>query len=487
MAGKGTYGAYANAREVGDEFVDNLKHAERMGFRYRYEDERRKAREMARKKEIAKNLGVDLDDLHIDQSGIKDVDLPVYDYVTRTSKKLTELAKKMAEDENDYESQILYQKYQSSAKKLRSFVEKFQASQLDFKKGINEQKYSPYNNRNMPERLSKAFLRGDYKLLNDKNGDLQVIVDADRDGKPDQYADYNGDGKAETDIMALNVAEFLGGNKAYQPKLRYFEHKEQDKLFQRYGLLEKKEDEEGYMEIEYKGFDPEKEAAMRQDVEALLGNHENMTEQATSILADDLGIDPESLNKDQFEAFKKQFGDDIINLSGTTVSEKYNWRRKIAEDQNARGWNADRRAQTRLDRQNKDEPTDNNYFRTAKDPVSGEPLQLSLDGETEATTYTLPDGQKTTIDGVPVTSVEMYGNGDLGFVVTDSQIEEQNGENVEVRKRRVVTDKAALNEAVRKLPHPIEDRNYYDLDEFKEILSVSDELEDLEQQFGKTN
>jgi len=413
MAVKGTYGAYSQAREVGSDVSSNLKHAERMGFRYRSEDRRSKEKKRDRRKKQADELGVSLDEMNIKETGIKDIDAPVFDYMNRASDKLTELSTRISENPDDYEAQILYKKYENSAKHLKGFIDKYRDWNLDYKEGVANGDYSKTLNKNVPDKISRGLLNGDYKIINDKNGDLQLLIDMDGDGEQDKYADLDGDGEKE-DLATINIPQFLSGNELYNPKEAHSRYEVQDEIAGRFGTVDITEDKEGYIERQYKGFDKSKMPELIQEVDDTLGTHENMTDKAISIIGDDMGINYKKVTKEQFKRLKTKFVSDIVNTFDKTKTDEIDHLRRNADQSNYRA--NKRLAWDEEDRNNRDAEEDGIGL---LEPAIGSDDQLVREDKfgNTGTVLNFDPSINAEIDGMKADRVVLFDDGNIGVVV----------------------------------------------------------------------
>jgi hypothetical protein len=311
MAGKGTFGAFAQAQGIGTQISDNLRAAEQAGFQYREEDRIRKDRKTAELKELASQMGVHMDKLNFEATEVKSIDAPLYEFYAGAKEQVASLYDNLTKNPDDFASRIKLEKIMSSAKLMGGFTQKYAQWQKDYQEGIKTGKYSEYLNKDYPTKINEQLLQGQYKMLLDKNGDVQLMVDLDNDGKLDkEYAN-------------INVAEFLRGNSNYNPLEKADRYAIQDNIASRFGTLEKKEDAKGFMEIEYKGFDPAKTNDLRKEVDTMLGTSaKNMSNQAKSILADDLKRNPEDMTDEDFADFRAEFANEILNKFNTSQSAK---------------------------------------------------------------------------------------------------------------------------------------------------------------------
>lgn len=472
MAGKGTYGAYKQAEAVGTAFGDNLDQTERAGFHYRREEQEAKDRKSKRMKEQADALGVTLDQLAIPESGIRDIDAPAYDYIQRTTDKLTELSKKIAENPDDMESRILYNKYENSAKHLKGFVEKFSSYQLDYQKGLKDGVYSKELNKGIPEGISQSLQQGRYKILNDKNGDLQLFVDMD------------GDGVNDNQFQTVNVREFLSGNALYAPKKAYDSYGVQDKIAGRFGTVETKEDRNGHKTVTYKGFDPKKKDQLIEEVNNTLGTYDNMTDAAKSILSDKLGKNLSDVDEKGFNEFREDFAQDIINTFEQTDKNEIDYAGKASDA-------ASNRANVRLNNELEDRKTDKEtkkgtFLEQAKDEKD-KPITTTLNGD-KGHVLTFPKGTAPEIEGGKGHRLELYKDGSIGLVVqteTKTTSEDDDGNDVEKidYDYKVITDKNKLSVAFRGYKDPETGKEFKNLNEiyyYGKNQLYSKELQGLE-------
>lgn len=455
MAGKGTYGAYKRLTPIDDAFGQNLDHTEKMGFYYRREERLAKEKKDKAIEDQAKKLGVALADLEITDTGIKDIDAPVYDYIMRTTNKLTELSRRIAKDPNDMEARILFEKYQNSAKHLKGFTEKFGSYQTDLREGIKSKKYSKELNKGVSEGISKSLLQGQYKLVNDKNGDLQLFVDMD------------GDGLNDNQFQTVNVREFLNGNALYDPKQAYDSYAVQDKIAARFGTVDKKTDTNGYKTVTYKGFDPKKTDQLKEEVNKTLGTYDKMTDAARSILADGLGKTISDMDEKSFNEFREDFAQDIINTFNKEEGDEFDHARRNADDSN-------RRLNEKHNERNKENSGEQGkpFLEQAKNE-KGEPITETVGGE-DGNVLTFPKDTAPEVDGKAGDRLELYDDGELGLVVKKviktTKKDEDTGEDITTTsyEDEVIRDKKKLSVAFRGYKDPATGKEFKNLQEIYE-------------------
>jgi len=308
---KGTYAAYAQAKGVGENISKNIQRAEQMGFRYKREERIIRDKSIERNTKLAKQMGKTLEEMQIDNTEVNDIDRPVMAYLMSSSQEITDLYDRIAKNPEDPDARLLLEKKVNSAKQLKGFATKWRDAELDFKEGMQNGTYSKTLNGSIRDEISSSLLNGQYKIINDKNGDMQMLVAKDGDGKIN-------------DISAVNIKAFLAGNDQYNPKLKTDIYEAQDAIAERFGTVDITTDEEGYTERKYKGFNPENAEALRQDVDEVLGSSkESMTDAAISIIGDSMGYsldEIDNMNEKEFKAIKDDFSNDIINTFDKTIS-----------------------------------------------------------------------------------------------------------------------------------------------------------------------
>lgn len=449
MATKGTFAAYKPLTGVGEQTTRNIQQAEYMGFRYRREEQMKKDRKRDRLSKLATQMGTDMSELQFNDSGIKSVDAPLYEYFSKTKGEVADLYQRIEQDPDDYEARILLEKKMNSAKTLAGFTERYATWQQDYSQGLAEGKYSQYLNRNLPERINQGLKNGNYKILNDKNGDLQLIADID------------GDGELDEDIAAINVQEFLSGNPLYAPKAATGRFEAMDAIAERFGTVEIKEDAGGFKKREYSGFDPEKTDDLHYEVNRLLGqNKEQMSDAAKSIIADDLGLgDPAQMSNEQFQEFKEEFAQGIINKFDRTESETTDFGARNSANSLAYRKQRDATEDAREDTKNAQEEPQNTI-----EVMTGETGSSNASG---TTLFSLPEAATLDTGGgiVKTFQVQMQGD-DLKF---RGNITKGTGQD-KTTSAQTITRDDQKNVIVRQIPNPETGKNFTNLSEFKQYL-----------------
>lgn len=306
MATKGTYAAYQQLRGTGDSIGPVLQHADRMGMYRRQEERMREKAERERKSALAKERGLDLSEMHVDSTGIKSLDNPVYKYVQEQTDNLLDYYERLEENPDDTDAKIMIEKIMHNVDELKRFAEEWSVWNAKRIKGLEDGTYDEYLNQGVIPEINKAFLNGQYKILTDKNGRLDIFVDLDKDGIQD------------SDFQMISPQGFFNGTERPELYERTDRYAAQDVIAERYGTLETITDSTGYRTVEYKGFDPSNIGALRRDVNELFGDSkENMTREGMSIIYNHLGIDPKEMTEEQFKEYKTKFGDGILNKFDT--------------------------------------------------------------------------------------------------------------------------------------------------------------------------
>src|SRR5690606_22807844 len=87
-----------------------------------------------------------------------------------------------------------------------------------------------------------------------------------------------------------------------------------------FGTVTTEDDGKGYITTKYSGFDPKKQDDLVKEVDLVLGQDVNgMTNEAKSILADTLKMNPDDMTDEQFKTFKQNFANEILNKFNTTT------------------------------------------------------------------------------------------------------------------------------------------------------------------------
>lgn len=459
MAGKGTYGAYQRLQPVGAELSENIRHAERMGFHYRAEEARKKGNRTRRLELLAKEMGQDMSELKFDESGIKSVDAPLYQYFSRTKGEIADLYKKIEQDPDDYESRILLEKKMNSAKTLAGFTQRYADWQTNYKKALAEGKASAYLNKGLPEKINEKLLNGQYKVFNDKNGELQLFVDTDGDGENDQ------------DFAAINVHDFLAGNPLYNIKERTNMDDVVSSLSDNYGTADVKT-ENGDWTKRVKGFDPENIGALQSDINRLMGESvESMTDKAKSVLADDLGIDPKTIDtEEKFNDFKNKIANSVKSRIDRVYEETY--------DQSA----ANSRANTELRRQELEYRKQQDALEGKSKDTKGEPGDINVvtkeggayKDESGAVNFTIRNGVKLgdkTVLGFSVKDGEVALRGNRPGTFEDGNFD---GTDVPM----TITDDTEIADYIVKIPNPETGEKFKNLKEFNQYAKKLETLYD---------
>jgi hypothetical protein len=490
MAGKGTYGAYAPLKGIGTGIGDALNRTEQAGFHYRAEERAEKERLFNQRKEISDNFGVMIDELEFKETDIKSIDAPQYEFFIGAKEKVTELTDALLKNPDDTDARMKLSKVMNSAKLMKGFVDKYGAWKDDFDAGITNQTYDQYLNGDLPNQINEAFKQGNYKILFDKNYDLQIFSKIQGE-EGEQYA-------------TLNIPEFYGGSEAYKPIKRADKYALQDQIAARFGTVEQEDDTKGGRATsKYSGFDPAKAADLRAEVDNQLGTDVNqLNTQTKSLIAQKLGRKPDGLTQEQFDEYRTEFATEIINKFNTKKSEKID----VAAIQRDRSLSqADRRlnqtdaefayrqskdAQDREDRLNNADgkttvPKDLVAVSTDEKGIpmrSSYDLVISKDGKdtkqkVNGIRYNLPDDKTPQIGNTKVKDIVLDDKtGKVSFYVhttTTKKVQEKTGGVVNTitdTKKELITSDKVVNDFARLIYNPDAKRNFLDQKEFSDYL-----------------
>lgn len=444
MAGKGTYAAYGQLKGLGTQFTDNLRHAERAGFQYREEERLAKEKKDTNRKEIAKQLGVDMKDLQFKNTGIQSVDKPVYEYFVRTKGEIAELATRMAADDSDIDAALKYQRIMNSAKTLSEFTKSYGSYQQDLKEGLSKGQYSEYLNGDLAEKINGSLAQGKYKILHDKNGELNLFMDGDDPNDP---------------TAAISIPGFLNGNIG-APKARVNVSDVVEGLSKNYGTADIT-DESGVVTTRAKGFDPENVGRLKNEVDQIFGaSKDKMTDAAKSAIADDLGANPNEMTEQQFKEFKEDIAGNVISRFDRVSSKDVDQSLILQREK----FNYDKTRDAKADKEKEDEKNKATSA-DAIEVMTGETGgTLAEDG---STLFSLPEiATLDTGNGtVNTLQVQMDGN-TLKF---RGNIETGTGQDKTVTSTNITRDDQK-NIIVRKIPNPETGKNFKNLSEFKQYL-----------------
>lgn len=448
MAGKGTYVAYASARPVGEQTTNNLRYAEQAGFQYRQEERINQDRKRDRLDQLSKQMGVDMSELQFNNTGVQSVDAPLYQYYTKTKGEVADLYKRIEDNPDDYDAKILLEKRMNSAKTLAGFTQRYSAWQQDYSKGLADGTYSQYLNGNLPQQINSGLRQGKYKIINDKNGDLQMLVDTDNDGQIN-------------DLAAVNIQEFLNGNELYSPKKAVGKYDAMDAIASRFGKVKTTEDAEGFKKTIYEGFNPEHIDDLNKEVGQLLGeNKATMTDAAKSIIADEMGMNPSTMTDADFKEFRQEFSDSIINKFDKTESTTTDY--GAINSANSLAYRRQRDA--KKDAAQK-EPAKTNDIEVVTGELGG------TKAENGSTLFTLPENAEIVnpTGEISISDIEMRGE-ELIFKGTQTK---GSGKDKETSKLNVTSDKDK-NRLARKIPNP--EKNKYKK-KGDEVITFKDQTE----------
>jgi hypothetical protein len=388
MAGKGTYGAYAPLKGIGTGIGDALNKTEQAGFQYRAEERAEKERLFNQRKDISDNFGIMMEDLEFKETDIKSIDAPQYEFFIGAKEKVTELTDALLQNPDDTASRMKLSKVMASAKLLRGFLDKYGEWKQDFDAGMAEGKYDPFLNGDIPSQMEAAFKQGDYKILFDKNFDLQIVSKIT--------------GEEGEQLTTLNIPEFYGGNDAYKPVEKANKYAMQDQIAARFGTVDIEQDGNGGRTTsKYSGFDPAKTEDLKKEVDNQLGTDVNqLNNQAKSLIAQKLGRKPDGLTQEQFDQYRSEFAQEIINKFNTKTADKTD----VAAIQRDRSLSqADvqlNQGQQRIDQANKEF-----LHKQSQDALAQSNLENGLSGKGKTTTATVPTdlvAVSTNKEGLPI-------------------------------------------------------------------------------------
>jgi hypothetical protein len=424
-----------------------------------------------------------MDKLNFEATDVKSIDAPLYEFYSNAKTEVADLYDKLSKNSDDYASRIKLEKIMSSAKLMGGFTSKYAQWQKDYQEGIKTGKYSEYLNKNYPEKINEQLLQGQYKVLLDKNGDLQLMVQLPN-------------GQSDKNYANINVAEFLRGNTNYNPKERASKYATQDAIASRFGTVSTKDDGKGYTKTEYSGFDPNKEGDLLREVNNILGaDAATMTDKAKSILADELRMNPDDMTDDQFNQFKQEFAGDIINKFKTETSNTIDYAAKQGQERIGiarAGQNLDERRfahqvnEDRLDREDKNAIASGAVDKHGKPIAAGTNfVTLSVDGSGKPVINKEKEGYSY---GIPPDNQPVVGQFTLRNLILDPKTNEvilkaakpdvkreydpQTGKNIESKYNKIYYIRDAEDKAnfIKQLDNPITKKKFVDEQELSAYM-----------------
>lgn len=448
MATKGTFAAYKPLTGVGEQTSRNIQQAEYMGFRYRREEQERKARKNQWIDKVLEQTGAAREDLRYKNVGIEGVDVPVAQFLMKEKETLNNLENNLLDaDPNSDEaiqSRMKLSRLNNSVKDLKGFVDFYRERNDAF----DPEKHSRYLFKEQTAEINNRLQQGKYNLFRDKNYNMMMAF-------------YDEDGEINPDLPVLNVSEV---NKKGLPPLpaKVTRKEAMTNIASEFGTISTEEDLDGNVTETYTGFDPKNIPALRERVDEIFGDtKKTMTPAAKSMLADDIGFtDFEDMSENEFNKLKTDFADAIVRRFDKT--EKTTIDRSLSLQQERFRYQKQRDAteDAREDAKNaKEEPPRNTI-----EVMTGEQGSSNASG---TTLFSLPEAATLDTGGGIVKTFQVQMQGDeLNF---RGNMTTGTGKDKTTSPQTITRDDQK-NVIVRQIPNPETGKNFSNLSEFKQYL-----------------
>ena len=352
MAEAGTFAAFSELQPIQQGFSDNILAAEDSMFRKQVEGNRQAELNRRRQEQWAKDLGTSLSEIKNVAVGINSLDEMNARVISDAKKQLTDAYLAIRENPDDIEARVKIKNLESLPDNLLAYQSRF-VDYIDMvKNGVASGKLSPTQNQALLSGIDRTVGKnnGMFKLAND--GSLVgILVDPENDG-------YS--------FMPIN--DVLSGVALPTPVAMADYNSAQKTIKNMYTTHTRTAPTGPFSSRTTKGLRNEDVQGIRNRVNQLWGSDVgNMSNFARSVLADGLGVDPNQMTPELFEAYKQDFGSEIINSFATS---------DISKD-NPGARNTAIREQRLRDQQDKGGDKNSNFLRTQVVGVlAGDPLSM---------------------------------------------------------------------------------------------------------------